>query len=625
MNKIPKIILLFLLIGLVTSCATTQNKYTKNKTKVATTANISLATDLENGDILDGIILSTDDKVLVKDQIDSTENGIYKVVASGMASRDPDYDTVVELAGQFVVVQKGTTNVDKTYVSTSDNRGPIGDANIIFSQVKVTVHGVEPLIDPEKIKEKARKDMTRIEEAGPEGYDQDVVLEKREKITTELTRSYEFITDEYSDLKQEISLNLNNVDFKDAMKLLADIGNINILVGDEVSGTINAEIEYVTWEVAFKTLLDMKTLGHDIDAKNRIIRVHTPEKLSSQEDYKSARAEVLKKKTQSMLEAEPMITNIFRLYYLDPEQAKMTLEDLYSTQGEAGASTMSNLKITVEKTTRSIIVRGHEPDLDVIDKVIQKIDVKTSQVLIEAFIVEATSDFQKALGARIGAMTEKNTTDTSTVISGVTEGGNAATTAAGITLGAAAGTVTNNSITGATSGIGILKTLSTAALKLEIEALQSLGKTNIISSPSVFTLNNQEAKVTQGTQIAYQSTSDGAITTEFKEAALALTVTPSIIGDGHVLLDIQVNNDSPVEVAGSDEPGIKTNEITTKLLVEDGDIVVIGGIKIHNTTDSRTKTPGLGDVPVVGNLFKGKKKTNKLEEMLIFLSARVLK
>ena len=492
-----------------------------------------------------------------------------------------------------------------------------------------SVHGTEPLIDTTKVKEQAAKDMTRIEEAGPEGYDQDeeVVIEKREKITTELTRSYEFITDEYSDLKQIVSLNLNNVDFKDAMKLLAHIGNINILVGDEVAGTVNAKIRDVSWDVAFKTLLDMKTLGHDIDAKNQIIRVHTPEKLSSQESFKSSRAEVLKKKTQSMLEAEPMITNIFRLYYLDPEQAKITLEDLYSTQGEAGTSTMSNLKITVEKTTRSIIVRGHEPDLDVIDKVIQKIDVKTSQVLIEAFIVEATSDFQKALGTRIGAMTggEATATGEQSIISGVTGAGNAATTPAGITLGAAAGTVTNNSITGGTSGIGILKTLGTAALKIEIEALQSLGKTNIISSPSIFTLNNQQAKVTQGTQIAYQSTSDGAITTEFKEAALALTVTPSIIGDGHVLLDIQVNNDSPVEVPGSDEPGIKTNEITTKLLIEDGDIVVIGGIKIHNTTDSRTKTPGLGDVPVVGNLFKGKKKTNKLEEMLIFLSARVLK
>ena len=128
----------------------------------------------------------------------------------------------------------------------------------------------------------------------------------------------------------------------------------------------------------------------------------------------------------------------------------------------------------------------------------------------------------------------------------------------------------------------------------------------------------------QGTQIAYQTTSDGTTTTEFKEAALALTVTPSIIGDGNVLLDIQVNNDSPVEVAGSDEPGIKTNEITTKLLVSDGDIVVIGGIKINTKTDTNTSTPGVSKVPVVGNLFKGKNNSDALSEMLIFLAPRVI-
>ena len=492
-----------------------------------------------------------------------------------------------------------------------------------------SVHGDKPLIDTKEVKKKARKDMDLIKKAGPkknEEYEDFVRDEKRETITTEHTRSYEFIpaTDEYAHLRQQISINLKSVDFRDAMKLLAEIGGVNILVGDEVSGTVTAELNDVPWDIAFKTLLDMKTLGADIDAKNGIIRVHTPEKLNAQEEFKSSRSEVLKKKNQSQMDAEPMLAELFRLYYISPEQAKKTLEDLYNTQGTEGISVMSNIKITVEPTTRSIIVRAHEPELDIIYKVLKKIDVKTKQVLIEAFIVEATSDFQKALGTRIGAMTggEAAVTGEQSIISGTA--GGAATTPAGIALGTAAGTVTNNSITGATSGIGILKTLGTAALKIEIEALQSLGKTNIISSPSIFTLNNQQAKVTQGTQIAYQSTSDGATTTEFKEAALALTVTPSIIGDGHVLLDIQVNNDSPVEVPGSDEPGIKTNEITTKLLVGDGDIVVIGGIKIHNTSNTRTKTPGLGDVPIVGNLFKGKTQKNKLEEMLIFLSPRVL-
>ena len=221
-------------------------------------------------------------------------------------------------------------------------------------------------------------------------------------------------------------------------------------------------------------------------------------------------------------------------------------------------------------------------------------------------------------------MTKKGTSGEvdSEIISGTI--GGTATVGSGISLGAAAGTVTNNSITGATSGIGIIKTFGTAALKLELEALQSLGKTKIISSPSVFTLNNQEAKITQGTQIAYTVTADGTTSTEFKDAALSLTATPSIIGDGNVLLDILVNNDTPVEVAGSDEPGITKREIDTKLLVSDGDIVVIGGIKINTDTSSNTSTPGLGKVPVLGNLFKGKNNQNKLEEMLIFLAPRVI-
>jgi type IV pilus assembly protein PilQ len=279
----------------------------------------------------------------------------------------------------------------------------------------------------------------------------------------------------------------------------------------------------------------MKTLGADIDVANSIIRVHSPEKLTNQETFKSSRAEVLKKKIQLEESVEPILADIFRLYYISPAQAKTTLEDLFSTQGAEGAATMSNVKITVEETTRSIIVRGHKLDLDVIDAVLTEIDVKTKQVLIEAFIVDVTSSFAKALGARVGAMTEKSgpASDRSTTISGTI--GGAATTGAGITLGAAAGTIAGNAIVGGTSGIGILKEDENDISKDELENLESLGLNKILSSPSVFTLNNQEATITQGDQIPYQTTSDGTTTTEFKEAALSLTVTPSIIGDGNVL------------------------------------------------------------------------------------------
>ena len=488
-----------------------------------------------------------------------------------------------------------------------------------------SVHGDKPLIDTKKIIIDGQKEMDQKVVDGPKPYDTEFTTrpDKRKVITTETVKNYVSISDEYSNLKQNISINFQGMDFKYVMSLMADIAEINILVGDEVSGTVNAKIDNVGWDVGFQTLLDMKTLVADVDVANGIIRVHTPEKLTAQETAKSARAEVLKKKIELEESVEPIVAEIFRLYYISPSQAKTTLEALFATQGAEGAATMSNLSITVADTTRSIIVRGHEPDLDTIDAVIREIDIKTKQVLIEAFIVDATSTFAKALGARVGAMMGSNSDSSNTVISGITSGGNAATTSAGITLGAAAGTISNQGISG-TSGIGILKQIGAKALKVEIEALESLGLSKTLSQPSIFTLNNQEATITQGTQIAYQTTADGTTTTEFKEAALSLTVTPSIIGDGNVLLDVQVNNDSPVEVAGSDEPGIKTNSIVTKLLVSDGDIVVIGGIKKNTSTNTNSKTPGASKVPVIGNLFKSKNNSDELVELLIFIAPRVI-
>ena len=487
-----------------------------------------------------------------------------------------------------------------------------------------SVHGDKPLIDTAKIIVDGRAEMDKKIIDGPKPYDTSIPREdKRKTITTQNVKNYVNISDEYTHLKQMVNINFQGLDFKYVMSLMADIADINILVGDEVSGTVNAKIENIGWDIAFQTLLDMKTLVADVDVVNGIIRVHTPEKLTAQETAKSARAEVLKKKIALEESVEPILAEIFRLYYISPTQAKTTLEALFATQGAEGASTMSNLSITVEDTTRSIIVRGHEPDLDTIDAVIREIDVKTKQVLIEAFIIDASSTFAKALGARVGAMTKRGEGDTGTTISGLTSGGNAATTAAGITLGAAAGTISNQGIVG-TSGIGILKSMGASALKIEIEALESLGLSKTLSQPSVFTLNNQKATITQGTQIAYQTTADGTTTTAFKEAALSLTVTPSIIGDGNVLLDIQVNNDSPVEVAGSDEPGIKTNSIVTKLLVSDGDIVVIGGIKKNTTNNTNSKTPGVSKVPVIGNLFKSKNNSDELVELLIFIAPRVI-
>ena len=500
---------------------------------------------------------------------------------------------------------------------------------------KINAEENESLIDSQKIVTEGQKSMEKKVLEGPKPRILKKAPEvKRKTLTEEKVQNYVSIPDTYTQLKQNISINFQGLDFKYAMDLMAEIGDINIIVGEEVSGTISAKIDNVPWDVTFQTLLDMKTLGADYNAADGVIRVHTPEKLKGQEEFKAERAESLKTKLALEQSVEPILAQLFKLYYIEPAQAKATLEDLFGlgdsggggeTAGVAG-SVSSNLSITVENTTRSIIVRGYEEDLDIIDAVIKEIDIRTRQVLIEAFVVEADKTFSKGLGSRIAAMNNRNDSAGNASSDSIQSGiiGGAATTPGGIALGAAAGTVTENGLTGATSGIGIIKTFSSAALKIELEALESLGTTRIVSSPSVFTLNNQEAKITQGTEIPYTVIVDGEATIEFKEVALSLTVTPSIIGDGNVLLDILVSNDSPDTTLGTDEPAIKTNQIDTKLLISDGDIVVIGGIKIDKAEGTSSATPGLSKIPVVGNLFKGKSTTDELDEMLIFIAPRVV-
>ena len=269
-----------------------------------------------------------------------------------------------------------------------------------------------------------------------------------------------------------------------------------------------------------------------------------------------------------------MYSEIWRLYYITPDQAKKTLEDFFSfgasgggTAGAAGGviQTTGSLKITVENTTRSIIVRGRKADLDVVDKVVKEIDVRTKQVLIQAFVVDAADTFQRELGSRISAR-RQSAGGNSSAVTGGTVGGTGA-----VTFGTAGSSVSNFPVSSATSGIGIIRAFGATTLAIELSALESLGLSKTISNPKVFTLNNQQATIVQGKEIAYQTTSDGTTTTSFKEAALRLEVTPSVVGDGNILLDVKVTNDDAVPETGFDEPPITKMEIKTKLLARDGE------------------------------------------------------
>ena len=478
-----------------------------------------------------------------------------------------------------------------------------------------------PLIK-ENIKKDGRAEIQKTLELGPKPATGKKVYGKRKKISSEAQRNYLLIPDTFPALKQRVTFKFKNLDFKETMILMGKIGEINVLVGDEVAGAITAELVDVPWDKAFQALLDMKNYASDIDVGSNLIRVHSPDTLTAQENYKSDRAQAVKRKVELEDSVEPIISEIFRLYYITPAQAKATIEELFTQR--SGDNTYIPIQVTEEKTTRSIIVRGKEKDLDVVDKLMKEIDIRTKQVLIEAFIVEANSDFERALGTRLGGYYLRGGNNVGG-ISGSSSGSADGTDLNNVAnIGSATDSVTNFAATGATSGIGILRRTGSGVLKAEITALESMGLGKTISNPKVFTLDNQSATVTQGEEIPYQTTAEGTTSTSFKEAALKLEVTPSIIGDGNVLLNIKVNNDTPNRAAESDEPPINKMEIVTKLLVADGDIVVIGGIKKNVIAQSKSQTPGLGNMPVIGNLFKGKSNSDNLDELLVFIAPRIL-
>ena len=486
-----------------------------------------------------------------------------------------------------------------------------------FKKSKPFKHNT-PLIKDD-VRKSGKIEVQKTVDMGPKPTEGDTTkLQKRKKISSETSRNYLLISDQFPLLKQSVTLNFKGLDYAEAMNLMSKIGEINILVGEEVAGSISAELVDVPWDKAFNALLDMKNYAADIDVSSNLIRVHAPATLTAQETYKSTRAAAVKKKVELEDSVEPIVSEIFRLYYISPTEAKATITELFTSLGD---TSYSPIQVTEEKTTRSIIVRGKEKDLDVVDKVIREIDVRTRQVLIEAFIVEANSDFERALGTRLGGAYNRKGKRAGGIAG--TSSANDALAQSSAGLGSTSDAISDFAAIGATSGIGIIRQTGSAVLKAEITALESLGMGKTISNPKVFTLDNQVATIKQGEEIAYQATGSEGADTSFKEATLNLTVTPSIIGDGNVLLEIKVNNDT-VNRAFAGDPGINKMEISTKLLIADGDIVVIGGIKKNKVFDTKNQTPGLGNVPVLGNLFKGKTKSDSMDELLIFIAPRIL-
>ena len=479
----------------------------------------------------------------------------------------------------------------------------------------------KPLIKTDEFLEKARKDIDETVKLGPKAVIETDEFKKaqenkRRNITSEETRSFIGVGTKFKNLKQTISINFNNVEIRNVLEAMGELGDINVLIGEEVGGTVSIKLDGVAWDKAFQAVLDLKNFAGDFDTEARVIRVQSPEKLTQQYQFKSQMADTLSKRLALETSVEPVVTEMFKLFYITPAQAKKTLDELFSIGASSAAGgavqTTSQLKITVEDYTRSILVRGRKPDIDIVDKFVKQIDTVTEQVLIEAFILSANDKFENQLAARLGGASTGTRTNQSSVVSGTA--GGAASTASGVTLGSAAGTVIGGAITGtATSGFGILRQIGATALKIELTAMQQDNLTVILSNPKIFTLNNQKATIIQGAERAFETTSSAGTATTFKEAALRMDVTPSIVGDGNVLINVKVNNDS-----FNSDTTINKMEINTNLLVRDGDIIVIGGIKMDNKNSLLRSTPLL-------NLPFGKEVTDTTSDLLVYIAPRIIK
>ena len=436
-----------------------------------------------------------------------------------------------------------------------------------------------------------------------------------------------------------VTLSFINTDIREVMQVFSEITNRNILVGKEVQAILNIELRDIPWKIALKSILDIEGLTWAIDNKTGLIRIHGKDILREQITYDKERLQTLNDQLDYQASLVPKLTAVYQLYYIKAETMLKRLNEALlggqAGEGETAASTISSIKLMAEPSQNTIIANGTEEDLIFVEKIINEVDLPVEQVLIEAIIVKATDTFQEELGARLGGaanipLIRGQVGEGIRDIRGTQVGPGQANSGSAETqsFATAADTdsynqdrITDFSIANPTMGLGIIADIGFAQIKGEIFTMQSEGLTKTIDNPKVFVLDNQEAKITSGTQIAYIGTGDNA-GVELVDAALELTVTPQIVGDGNILIILSVSNNSP-SGSGSNPP-ISTLEIDTSLIVKDGDVVVIGGVFSNTESQSESKVPILGDIPFLGRLFRSDAKVDNQEQVLIFIAPKVV-
>jgi type IV pilus assembly protein PilQ len=430
----------------------------------------------------------------------------------------------------------------------------------------------------------------------------------------------------------KLSLNFQNIDIRALLQVIADFTNFNIIVSDTVQGNLTLRLKDVPWDQALDIILQAKSLG--MKRNGNVIQVAPKTELAAKE-----KADLTTQQDISSL--EPLKTENFQLNYAKAATIASQLRSA-DARGQNGGLLSNRGTVIAEPRTNQLFVSDVPSQLQQIEEVIRKLDVPMRQVLIEARIVEASDDWGRSLGVKLGGVDLRAQQGGTP---GYRIGGNNRI-ALGANYAAVQGSTnqpggnTNNttfvslpasttgSLAGASSSfaISLFNSAANRFLNLEIDALEADNKGRVISSPHVVTADQTKATISQGTQIPYNSaTSSGATAVSFQNAVLSLEVTPQITPDGNIILDLNIHKDTPNTTLSSDAGiPIDTKQIQTQVLVENGGTVVIGGIYTMDESETVQKVPLLGDIPVLGHLFKNNAKSVTKTEMLVFITPKVL-
>jgi type IV pilus assembly protein PilQ len=430
---------------------------------------------------------------------------------------------------------------------------------------------------------------------------------------------------------EKISMTFQDIEVRAVLQLLADTSGQNIVVSDSVHGNVTLRLQNVPWDQALD--LVMHTKGLDKRQDGNVIMVAPAEEISARE-----KAELAARK--DLQELEPL-----RSEYLQVNYAKAA--DMATLIKSTGHSLLSPRgSVSVDARTNTLLLQDTADRLEDIRRMVSTLDIPVRQVRIESRLVIVNNDFQRELGAVLGYTgVNKNGANGLITTTGSAAGvdtmvSSALTNLAGTgspypvsiptgTTGAPTRYNVNLPVSSPAGSIALGILGSDYLLDLELSAAQTETRADTISSPSVITANQKQATILQGTEIPYQeSASSGATSIEFKNAVLSLQVTPQITPDNRIILDLDVKKDTVgtivVASGGVNVPSIDTQEITTQVLVSDGQTLVLGGILQTEHRVDETKVPYLGDVPILGNLFKTTTKTNDKDELLIFVTPKIL-